>query len=104
MPVFPENRKSNLVVCFAISPSAHQLNSEGELAKHGHAIHFYNDDWNSSDGNGGKYNQPGIVHDSMDRSAKNTNRWADLVESTGGNQPHNNLPPLYGVYKFRRIS
>lgn len=80
----------------------HQI-TEGELASHGHAIHFYNDDWNSSDGNSGKYNQPGIVHDSIDRSAKNTNRWTDLVESTGGNQPHNNLPPIYGVYKFRRV-
>ena len=81
----------------------HQI-AEGELASHGHAIHFYNDDWNGSDGNSGMYNQPGIVHDSIDRSAKNTNRWTDLVESTGGNQPHNNLPPLYGAYKFRRIS
>ena len=81
----------------------HQI-TEGELASHGHAIHFYNDDWNGSDGNSGGYNQPGIVHDSPDRSAKNTNRWTDLVESTGGNQPHNNLPPLYGAYKFRRIS
>lgn len=81
----------------------HQI-TEGELASHGHAIHFYNDDWNNSDGNSGAYNQPGIVHDSIDRSAKNTNRWTDLVESTGGNQPHNNLPPIYGVFKFRRIS
>lgn len=81
----------------------HQI-TEGEIASHGHAIHFYNDDWNGSDGNSGGYNQPGIVHDSPDRSAKNTNRWADLVESTGRNQPHNNLPPLYGAYKFRRIS
>ena len=80
----------------------HQI-TEGELASHGHAIHFYNDDWNSTDGNSGLYNQPGIVHDSIDRSAKNTNRWTDLVESTGGNQPHNNLPPIYGVYKFRRV-
>ena len=80
----------------------HQI-TEGELASHGHAIHFYNDDWNSSDGNSGIHNQPGIVHDSIDRSDKNTNRWTDLVESTGSNQPHNNLPPLYGVFKYRRI-
>ena len=85
-------------------PFGVELVTEGELASHGHAIHFYNDDWNGSDGNSGMYNQPGIVHDSIDRSAKNTNRWTDLVESTGGNQPHNNLPPLYGAYKFRRIS
>ena len=81
----------------------HQI-TEGELASHGHAIHFYNDDWNSSDGYSGAYNQPGIVHDSGDRTDKHTNRWTDLIESTGGNQPHNNLPPIYGVFKFRRIS
>lgn len=88
----------------SMTGEAEHVITEGELASHGHAIHFYNDDWNGSDGYGGTYNQPGIVHDSGDRSAKNTNRWTDLVESTGGNQPHNNLPPLYGAYKFRRIS
>lgn len=87
----------------SMSGEAEHVITEGELASHGHAIHFYNDDWNSSDGNSGVYNQPGIVHDSIDRSAKNTNRWTDLVESTGGNQPHNNLSPLYGVFKYRRI-
>ena len=87
----------------SMSGEAEHVITEGEMASHGHAIHFYNDDWNSSDGIGGEYNQPGIVHDSTDRSAKNTNRWADLVESTGGNQPHNNLPPLYSAYRFRRV-
>ena len=87
----------------SMSGEAEHVITEGELASHGHAIHFYNDDWNSSDGNSGAYNIPGIVHDSTDRSAKNTNRWTDLVESTGGNQPHNNLPPIYGVFKYRRI-
>ena len=88
----------------SMTGEAEHVITEGEMASHGHAIHFYNDDWNSSDGNSGVYNQPGIVHDAPDRSAKNTNRWTDLVESTGGNQPHNNLSPLYGAYKFRRIS
>lgn len=87
----------------SMSGEAEHVITEGEMASHGHAIHFYNDDWNSSDGNGGEYNQPGIVHDATDRSAKNTNRWADLVESTGGNQPHNNLSPLYSAYRFRRV-
>lgn len=87
----------------SMTGEAEHVITEGEMASHGHAIHFYNDDWNGSDGNSGEYNQPGIVHDSPDRSAKNTNRWTDLVESTGGNQPHNNLSPLYGVFKYRRI-
>lgn len=76
--------------------------SVDELVPHGHAIHFYNDDWNSSDGNKGAYNQPGIVHDSVDRSAKNTNRWPDLVEETGGGQPFNVMQPYQVVYIFRR--
>jgi hypothetical protein len=79
----------------------HQL-SVDELVPHGHAIHFYNDDWNSSDGNNGAHNQPGIVHDSVDRSAKNTNRWPDLVEKTGGGQPFNVMQPYQVVYIFRR--
>lgn len=75
-----------------------------ELASHNHTIHFYNDDWNSSDGSGGAYNQPGIVHDCTDRSAKNTNTWADLVEAKGGNVPHNNLQPSYSCYMWKRVN
>lgn len=26
-----------------------------------------------------------------------------LTDFSGEDKPHNNLPPLYGVYKFRRI-
>ena len=75
-----------------------------ELASHNNTIHFYNDDWNSSDGEGGNYNQPGIVHDSIDRSAKNTNTWADLVEVKGGDVPHNNLQPSYSCYMWKRVN
>ncbi len=88
----------------SMSGEAEHVITEGELAAHGHAIHFYNDNWDNIDGNGGLYNLPGLVHDAAAKSAENINRWTDLVESTGGNQPHNNLPPLYGAYKFRRIS
>ena len=73
-----------------------------ELVSHGHAIHFYNDEWKSNDGNYGKYNQPGIVHHSTDRSPKNTNRWTDLVENTGGNKPFNVMQPYQVVYIFWR--
>lgn len=81
----------------------HKL-SVDELVPHGHAIHFYNDDWNSEDGKDGAYNQPGIVHDSVDRSAKNTNRWPDLVEETGGGQPFNIMQPYQVVYIFKRTA
>lgn len=76
--------------------------SVDELVPHGHAIHFYNDDWNSDDGKDGAYNNPGIVRDSDNRSAKNTNRWSDLVEETGGGQPFNVMQPYQVVYIFRR--
>lgn len=75
-----------------------------ELVSHNHAIHFYNDDWNSNDGNHGNYNQPGLVHDSVDRTPKNTNRWTDLVENTGGNQPFNIMQPFEVVYRWKRIA
>ena len=75
-----------------------------ELVPHGHTIHFYNDDWNSQDGNNGAYNQPGIVHDSVDRSAEHTNRWPDLVESTGGGNPFNVMQPYEVVYRWKRTA
>lgn len=75
-----------------------------ELVPHGHTIHFYNDDWNSNDGKNGKANQPGIVHDSVDRSAQNTNRWPDLVEETGGGQPFNIMQPYEVIYRWKRTA
>lgn len=74
-----------------------------ELVSHNHAIHFYNDDWNQSDGQDGKANQPGLVHDAQDRTANHTNRWIDLVENTGGNKPFNVMQPYQTVYIFKRI-
>lgn len=80
----------------------HTLTVE-EMPSHNHTIHFYNDDWNQTDGDGGRYNQPGIVHDSVDRADKHTNRWPDLVENTGGGAAHNNMPPYYTLSYIMKI-
>lgn len=74
--------------------ATHKLTVE-EMPSHNHSIRFYNDDWNSSDGKQGAYNLPGIVHDATDTSDKHTNRWTDIIENTGSDQPHNNMPPYY---------
>lgn len=79
----------------------HQI-TVGESASHSHTIHFYNDDWNSSDGKGGAYNLPGIVHDAAVKSDTTTNRWTDIIESTGGDQPHNNVSPCLASYIWKR--
>lgn len=75
----------------------------GEMPTHNHTIHFYNDDWNQTDGSSGRCNQPGIVHDSIDRADEHTNRWPDLVENTGGGAAHNNMPPYYTLSYIMKI-
>lgn len=85
------------MVCFAISPSAHQLKSEGELAAHAHAI-YAGYDGSVVAGTGDKYRYQTWAN-------QNTGwKTGQLGTSTvGGNNPHNNIAPVYGVYKFRRI-
>lgn len=86
------------MVCFAISPSAHQLKSEGELAAHAHAI-YAGYDGNEVAGTGDKYRYQTWANQN---TGWKTGRLG--TSTVGGNNPHNNLPPLYGVNRFRRIS
>lgn len=73
-----------------------ELVTEGELARHSH----YSPDnaaglfpgWGNKTGDG--WTQEAGQHN-------NGAQW--LSSPTGGNLPHNNLPPLYGIYKFMRV-
>lgn len=78
--------------------------TQDELVPHGHIIHFYNDDWNGQDGNHGAYEVPGLVRDSVDRSEKNTYKYTDLVEVTGGGKPFNIMQPYEVVYRWKRTA
>lgn len=90
------------MVCFAISPSAHQLKSEGELPER--TILFMN---NSS----GK-DIDGYAIKSAATDTVKTNTWAFCNIYDGKAYGLCNFPkkvtnliaPVYGVYKFRRIN
>ena len=77
----------------------HQI-TKGELASHTHTE--YIDDLYSAyaTGNNNKWKQ-GLVN--VEETSENVtyHRW---IGSAGGNQPHNNLPPFYGVFRFRRTT
>nr|DAU85638.1 MAG TPA: Baseplate structural protein [Caudoviricetes sp.] len=68
--------------------------TEGELASHSHYV-------GKGKGNG----SAGTVTNNF----LYLTQWEGSYEydistsNVGGNNPHNNLPPLYGVYRFRRI-
>ena len=83
---------------FANSPSAHQLTSEGELAAHNHGYKTMAGVSQDLD-SGPQWRNPAYL--GSDANAGNSQMgtlWA------GSNLPHNNLLPLYGVYKFRRTN
>ena len=73
----------------------HQI-TKGELTAHGHNFYLY-----SSTNGADAANKMMFVDASTKGPNKGSVSW--LTESTGGNQPHNNLPPLYALYRFRRI-
>lgn len=65
--------------------------AEGELASHAHIVYA---GYGSQEGTE-------IDHPITNRNSVWNNR---KTSSVGGDQPHNNIPPLYGVNRFRRIS
>ena len=83
------------------SPSAHQLTSEGELAKVNAPILYEGLEGPvtiSCSGDGVKVlNLPNFAWE------KNANG-PNIFASFGGDQPHNTLQPLFGAYKFRRTN
>lgn len=67
-----------------------------EMPSHNHTIQHNNDDYNSSSG-GGAYGF----------STDGTTAWiytSTVILNTGGNQPHNNMPPYLVTNIWKRIS
>lgn len=91
---------SKVCECAANSPSAHGLNSEGELANHGHIEMAV---VGTSSGGVNTNSRATYNNDIVNGTAKGYESGV-TTGYTGGNQPHNNLPPLYGAYKFRRTN
>ena len=75
----------------------HQI-TEGESARHVHKANFAFD---SAKGNGAL--NWGLVLTSNPASPY-TQFYPDDLSFVGGNQPHNTMQPIYGVYKFRRTT
>ena len=71
--------------------------AEGELASHAHIVA------KTSAIVGWSENSPEGVYGDITSGTTIMKKEPKTYES-GGNQPHNNLPPLYGVYRFRRTT
>ena len=76
---------------FCQFPFGHLCKSEGELASHSHIIYA------------GYGSQEGVE---IDQPSTNRNSvWSNRrTSSVGGDQPHNTIQPVYGVYRYERVS
>ena len=73
-------------------PFGVELVTEGELASHTHAINSY-----TATG--------GSLLSLVDNQAAPRDGWkTDDIKATGGDQPHNTIQPVYGVYRYERVS
>jgi hypothetical protein len=72
----------------------HQL-TEGELAAHSHQAKWSG---GGSQNLGGDTISPGNSNNGNDRYS------TDVIQSTGSNTPHNNIPPAFGMYVWKRTS
>lgn len=95
------------------SPSAKGSNSEGELAVHKHGQNINGsgkDGWKNSYGEMVTLPDNGEGKGQSGYSANSTaNGWIYgsnriYTDTCGGNKPHNTIQPVYGAYRFRRIS
>lgn len=75
----------------SMTGEAEHVITEGEMASHSHITYS-----GYGEQEGAEIDFP-ITHRNSIWNNKKTS-------SIGGNQPHNNIPPLYGVNRFRRIS
>lgn len=78
----------------SMSGEAEHVITEGELAAHSHYV---------GKGKGNEKN-PAVYTQLLYLTQWEGKYEYDIsTNSVGGNQPHNNLPPVYSVYKFRRV-
>lgn len=84
----------------SMTGEAEHVITEGEMADHSHTV--YTDDKFCAylTGNNNKWKQGLVNIDAPSKGAK----YAHYIGSAGSNNPHNNLPPFYGVYRFRRTT
>lgn len=81
-------------------PFGVELVTEGELASHTHT-EYVDQKFDAYPNNGGNKWKQGLVN--AEEKSKNVT-YVHWIGSAGGNKPHNNLPPFYGVFRFRRTT
>ena len=95
-------------------PFGAELVTKGEMTQHGHLVRT----WNNVNSGGPKVFDTSWVNYPHSQYFQVSGSWgtynnqapqlglgdpAGTTDSFGGNQPHNTIQPVYGVYKFRRI-
>lgn len=93
---------------FANSPSAKSTNSEGESANHTHSYNLFAADYTGTsitDSKQGKFLAAPFSADANKKFICAPNLSTEFhLGFSGGGSPHNNIQPIYGVYKFRRLT
>lgn len=84
----------------SMTGEAEHVITEGELADHSHTV--YTDDAFCAfpTGNNSAWKQGLVNINTPSKGAK----YSYYIGSVGGDKPHNNLSPFYGVYRFRRTT
>lgn len=91
----------------SMSGEAEHVITEGEMKSHYHTLAIENTDI-TSDPKDGKidFSFPNAIAVQIGTSQdlKTYYSWYSTTKTVGGDQPHNSIQPVYGVYKYRRIS
>lgn len=73
--------------------------AEGEMKSHGHPFVL------DSPQNGTASSSTGAWYvDAGTKGSDNADYVVRTTQNVGGDQPHNTIQPIYGVYKFRRLT
>ena len=83
----------------SMSGEAEHVITKGELASHTHTV-YVDPNFDAVPLNSGNPFKQGLV----DTNVHSPTKYQYTIGSEGGNQPHNTIQPIYGVYRFRRTS
>lgn len=95
-------------VILANSPSELEPLAEGESANHTHSYNLFVDDYTGTsitDAKQGKFLAAPFSADASKKFICAPNSSVEFhLGFSGGDSPHNTIQPIYGVYKFRRLT
>lgn len=114
LPLALSKAKFALCTCLALSPSAHQLSSEGESASLNYQVATTTAGWlvtgavpqsvynktSASTSVSGTFTDRRYGQSYTDGTITYVN--SSFIHTNAGNNPHNTIQPSYGIYRFRR--